>query len=350
MQDELNLYDYWNVIQKRRKVVIFTTVSIFIFGILSSYLLTPMYKASVTIIPIGQQSSGGIAALLGSQLGLSGLLGGQGEGGSQHMALLKSRTLAERIVEKNDLFPKLFKKTPYPPLSAAAGALKSFMKFTEDAAAGTIEITAETDSPENAELFARLYSEELAVFIKENTFTKAKHFRLFIETQIAKNTKELLNAGKALSTFYKDGVSSVDSLVSVPIYKSEDITTTMAELNNKFTNIEDKKTIIDNQLEDMQVVEKVPQQLYLRYLTQQRGVIEEMSAVLTQQYEMAKLEEAKNDLVFQVVDTAIIPSSPSSPNIKLIRMLSLFGGLIVAVFIAFSLEWIEDQKRLATAN
>jgi len=66
--------------------------------------------------------------------------------------------------------------------------------------------------------------------------------------------------------------------------------------------------------------------------------------LLTQQYELAKIEEAKDDITFQIIDPAIPPEKRIKPkrtqNVLLAGVVSLFLG----IFLVFFLEYLAKQK------
>jgi len=75
-----------------------------------------------------------------------------------------------------------------------------------------------------------------------------------------------------------------------------------------------------------------------------RELIAKVHALLTQQYEMAKIEEAKEDLAFQVIDKAEVKVRTSSPNLLINLAVGIFGGICVSVFLAFFLEHIKNLQ------
>ena len=92
--------------------------------------------------------------------------------------------------------------------------------------------------------------------------------------------------------------------------------------------------------------------LTLRFAVLKRGAMihEELFKMLTTQYELAKLEEAKDFRMIQVLDRAVAPDRPSGPKRRLIVILSTGAGLFMAVLLAFWLEFLErlridDRKR-----
>jgi uncharacterized protein involved in exopolysaccharide biosynthesis len=66
--------------------------------------------------------------------------------------------------------------------------------------------------------------------------------------------------------------------------------------------------------------------------------------LLTQQYELAKIEEAKDELTFQVIDYAIAPETRIKPQRTLMVVLAGVVSLFLGIFIVFFLEYLYKQK------
>jgi uncharacterized protein involved in exopolysaccharide biosynthesis len=72
--------------------------------------------------------------------------------------------------------------------------------------------------------------------------------------------------------------------------------------------------------------------------------------LLTQQFELAKIEEAKDDITFQVIDSAIPPEKKIKPKRALNMALAGVVSLFVGVFLVFFLEYVERHKNIKTGN
>jgi uncharacterized protein involved in exopolysaccharide biosynthesis len=89
----------------------------------------------------------------------------------------------------------------------------------------------------------------------------------------------------------------------------------------------------------------VPGQVYLQFLNLNRDLIARTFALLTQQYELAKIDEAKEDLAFQVIDKAEVKVRPSSPNLVLNLSIGLTTGIFLGIFFAYFSEYFERLKK-----
>lgn len=384
VEHEINLRDYWRVIVKWKKSIAVIVVVITLFSALISLFLPKIYKTDATIMVVGGQRSGGVA-MAAAQMGLGGLLGGIGGGSSsstQLLVILKSRTLAEKMIERSGLmkifYEELWDKTSQkwkvddpkdlPQMEDAVKNFFSQVTFSEDKKSQLLIITAQMEDPNLAAEVVNGYIKELADYINENTFTAAKRNRIFIEGQLERNKAELLESGKELTAFYgtnkiSNVVPTVDVDVSMNEAESGEQTTAeslerkvenltadakglpgipaaFADVQKKTDELRKKTEAVAAMIKKAHVVKNIPQQVYLQYLTLRRELLGQVNALLTQQYEMAKIDEAKEDLNFQVIDWARVPGKRLKPKRRQIVMTAFAMSLFLAVFYAFFREYL----------
>src|SRR5260370_10681697 len=89
--------------------------------------------------------------------------------------------------------------------------------------------------------------------------------------------------------------------------------------------------------------------LELARLTRQFKEQETLVALLTQQLEQAKIIEAKDLPVVQVLDKAVPPERPSRPKLVLTLLIARVAGCFLAIFSAFSLEYVQGLRRRAAS-
>lgn len=357
--DEINLLDYWLVIKKYKKLIAKIVGATVIIAVIYSLLLPKIYKSQAVIMPIGG-SGGGMGAMLAAQLGgLGGLIGGPGTvtPSQKLMALLNSRALSESVVDELNLEKILFedkwdaknntwKDGVEPPnMELIVNALREHLSFMDDQKNGTIKLYALFKAPELAAQVVGAYIKNLQEFINQNSFTVSKRNRVFIEGQLANNKRELLTVGKELNTFYKEGnVSDIRSRMDVSLDENKSIDLENNISNTAWDNLEKQKEELSNKLARTEIVKDVPQQVYLQYLTLRRELLGKMNALLTQQYEMARIDEAKEDLAFQVIDYPNVPFMRDSPRRSQIVIMSFMASLFLSVFAAFFIEYIKKMK------
>ena len=85
----------------------------------------------------------------------------------------------------------------------------------------------------------------------------------------------------------------------------------------------------------------------LREFKTQEAIFEQ----LTKQYELAKLNEAKDSTSFQILDEAVVPIRKSKPSRVIIVLLTAFTAFFISLLVVFALEQLDrmsvkDKKML----
>jgi tyrosine-protein kinase Etk/Wzc len=71
---------------------------------------------------------------------------------------------------------------------------------------------------------------------------------------------------------------------------------------------------------------------------------EQLYVLLVKLYESAKLDEARDSAVIQVVDKAVVPAKKAKPKRLLIIILSVFVGFFLSVVAAFVIDFKEKAS------
>lgn len=381
---EIDLLDYWRVVCKYRWMIAGIVVIVSIAAVIISLTMTNYFKASATLLPVSSKS--GMPSVISQLGGLASLAGVSVPGGMtdnvKFLAILNSRTLAENIIRRESLMPVFFPKNwdtktekwktddpkKRPTIGMAVAALKGSMLIEDDKKTKIIRISGIFTDPVLSARVTNAYIDELQDFISKNSFTMAKRNRIFVESQLENNQLELLEASKEINDFYRGNrVSSAESKLDVQIgknSKSDDMAPPdtinenmdvregavvknpelWASNSEVLSALSSQKADIEKKITGARVVKNVPQQVYLTYLMLRRELLGKVNALLTTQYEMAKIEEAKEDLAFQVIDRAVPPEMKFKPKRSQICIMSFTVALFAAVFLAFLCEHLSRMK------
>ncbi len=381
MEDEINLLDYWRVIRKRWKiigVIFFTAV---VVAAVVSLLMTPIYQAKATLMPIESSGSQVSAALrsLGNLPFVGGMVPG-GASGDKMIAVLKSRTVAEDVIHTLDLINVLFEEPDPeepPTLQDTVRALSGMTEITDDKK-GLISIAVEHKDPQLVADIANQYTGALQRFLSENALSMAKRNRMFIEGQLEKVKDEMQEAEEALKCFQTNKkIVAMDAQTEASIKALAElkaqITAKEVELgvlkqfatsnNPDVIRIKDELRELKKQLAMLEKKGSNPEadafpslseapELGLQYIRLKRDAVTQQKVyeLLTQQYEMAKIEEAKEDIAFQVIDPAIPPEKRIKPKRRLNVMLAGIVSLFAGIFLVFFLEYLENLKKREEEN
>lgn len=185
------------------------------------------------------------------------------------------------------------------------------------------------------------YLVELKNFIQRNHVTSARRNREFVGAQLIEVQKELLEAGKNISNYYQQykiptSSSKIDVQVFLPLYSNlisgEEVffDFSMDQRKELLDSLMKGKKEIKEKIEQV-VVKDVPQQNYLEYLTVQKILLTKLQTLLAEQYEMARLDEAKESLSFQIVDGPVFPKKASSPK----RRIIILAGMVASIMLGF---------------
>ncbi|MFH0799356.1 MAG: Wzz/FepE/Etk N-terminal domain-containing protein [Pseudomonadota bacterium] len=400
---EINFLDYWRIIKKRRRMITVIVAVASVLAVVWSLHLPKSYRAEALIIPVPARGGGG-ASSLSSQFGSLALLAGVSLPGgadetSKFVTFLNSRTLTENVIGRENLMPVLFENSwdketgrwksddpkKQPNMETAVGIMKGHVAIMDDKKNKSIKISGEFNAPELAARVVNAYLDELQKFINDNAFTMAKRNRLFVEGQLEQNKQELLEAGKEINQFYKGGrISSAEAKVDVPINRGTSHVTSGTPGGSSVTGgaflasndpetetngsgvsgdvpligghegeldgLLAQKSDLEKKITVAKTVKDVPQQVYLTYLMLRRELLAKVNALLTSQYEMAKIEESKEDLAFQVIDKAVPPVKKFKPKRAHICWTAFIASLLGAILLVFFLEYLARMKALDAAR
>ena len=156
--DEINLMDLVLVLAKHNRFIIKLTASVAVLAVAISLIMPNIYTAKTVILP-PQQGASTASMLLGSLGGLAGLAGGAAgikSPNDLHIGMLKSRTVADKMIARFKLQQKYEAKTLEATRKALAGA--TVIASGKD---GFITIEYSDEDPKFAASVANAYVEEL---------------------------------------------------------------------------------------------------------------------------------------------------------------------------------------------
>ncbi len=367
--EETSVLDYMRALSKGKWLIVLFTLLGTGLGMGSFFLMPKKYRAEVSLMTIsssGGGALGGLASQVSSMPMMGGVLGDLGKMGSgkskELVNILKSRSLAEKIIQHFDLKKVLFAKqydpktnTYFPgfpaflyPTPVMEDVVSKFQKkvirVEEEKKTTLIKISVTMKDPLLAAKVANRMVLELQDFIENNSLTISKRNRIFLEEQLVKTRVKLLETGKELNQFYADNkISSVVPQIDVNVGAYQLTSKPFAEFQEEFDNLSQKQKEIEDKKEQARV-SRVPGQIYLQFLTLSRELQIRVYGLLTQQYELAKIEEAKEDLAFQVIDKAEVKERVSSPKLLVNLPAGLFAGFFFGVFIVLFRDFIQREK------
>lgn len=375
-EDEINLLDYWRVIV-RRKVLIGAIVFIAIVAsVIYSLITPPIYSSTTSIFPPQQESSSmasGIMSQLGGGLGgLAGGFLGISTPVDTWLAILKSETIREAMIHRFNLM-NVFEAKSMEEARNSLGGMVKIAKSKE----GFISVTVEDKDPKRAAILANAFVEELDKINKGIMTTSGRRMRVFVEKRLDEAKVELTKAEEAIKVFQEtnravkiddqsraviDAIGSVKGLLmakevelqtllsyATPYNPQAGILKThVEELRERLRELEEGKRMPTNPTsKDIFIPTAKMPDLALQYarLLRDTKVQQTLYELLTQQYEMARIQEAKDTPTVQVLDMAQVPEMRSKPKRRQIVMLFTITAAFFGVIAAFFMEYLERVKK-----
>jgi uncharacterized protein involved in exopolysaccharide biosynthesis len=348
-----------------------------LFSVVVALLIPSRYQSVARLMPPDNQSGSGLAmaaaALSGQASGLAGMAGdllGLKSNSDLFVGVLTSRTVADQLIRKFNL-QKVYGARR---MEDARKALATHTATSVDRKSQIITITVTDNNPQRAEAMAQAYLEELNCLVAEVSTSAARRERVFLEGRLKAVNQDLETAEKDFSQFAskntaidikEQGKAMVDAAATLQgefiaarseleglrqIYTDNNVRVRaaqarMAELESQLEKLGGKGE--SNSLENATLrdplypsIRKLPL-LGVTYadLYRRTKVEETVFETLTQEYELAKVQEAKEIPTVKELDPPNLPDKKSFPPRTLIVLL----GTMLAF--SFGVTWVFGSAR-----
>jgi len=358
-EESLHLLDVLIVLSRRRKFVVGFTLGAALLAVIFVLVVPSTYTATTTVMPPSQNSSMS-SALLGQLGGSSALASVAGASlgiknpSDMYVSLFLSRTIEDSMVQRFGLKDRYKKKKE-------SDARTAFEKHTTVALGtkdGLIRITATDRDPKEAADIANAYVDEFRKLSATLAISEASRRRIFFEQQLLEAKENLTTAEETLKhTEQSTGVLQIDSQARSLIESAANLRAQVVakevqlqgmrsyatEDNPDVVTAEQQLTALKAQLAKLAGTDegsgsdfvvpkgKVPE-AGMEYLRRIRDVkyYETISELIAKQFEIAKLDEARQGSIIQVVDVAVTPDKRSFPKRTVTVLVATLLGFVVA--------------------
>ena len=362
--EEIDLQEVAIVLLKRKKLIAGLTLVCCVLSVVVALLLPPIYRAETSILPPQQSSSSMLGQLMGQLGGLSGVAGaavGIKNPNELYVGMLQSRTVVDRIIDRFDLMKSYDEEY-------RENARKKLLKYTEvqsDRKSGIITVAVEGKDPRRAADMANAFVEELRALTGGIAMTEAGQRRLFFEGQLKEAKSEVSRAEEGFRGFQErtgalqidaqakaviEGIANLRAMIAARAVQLKVLQTFATSRNPDFQKVEEEVRALKTELSRLEGAEgKGPDPLmptgripavgteYLRKLRDLKYA-ETLYEQLAKQYELARIDEARDAAVIQVIDPAIPPERKGSAEADAIVLPSTAVSFLIAVILCFLLE------------
>lgn len=361
---------------KLRTVLAFTGV-VFVLSIVAVLLTPNEYESEAKIMPLDQQtfashsylnSIAGIAAVSG--LGRASLLSGSQQNATETLkAVAASDTVRDVIIRQFNL-QQVYRTSNN---IKTRKALAKHTTIESDKASGIVYLSVRDRDRARAQKMVAAYIDELNKMIYTLSSSSARRERIFLEQRLKDVRNDMDTASGQLSTFSSQNLTLDPQAQALQAYASAtkikaDIVaaqTELAELRTIYTDDNPQIHTLRARIVELQSQmqkessagvgngeEANPSQPYpsirqlpylgLKYgaLYQQLLMQKTLYETLTKQYELAKIEEAKEIPSLSILDEPEMPEIKSSPHrimiVAVATLLAFFLSLLVVALRSYS--------------
>lgn len=367
---EPNGLAHLQLLWEHRRFLFRAGIGAFLASTLVAFLIPVRYQSFTSLMPPESHSGSGVGALAaiagranGASLGgiASDFFGGMNSG-ALFVGVLGSQTVEDRLIEQFDLRHVYW----VSKLEDARDKLAQHTSVVEDRKSGIITIGVTDHDPKRAAAIAHAYVTELDRLVAEVGTSSARRERIFLEGRLhdvkgdlnvaagkfsdfaSKNTaidipaqgKAMVEAAATLQgqlIAAESELSGLEQLYTSNNVRVRSLQARVNELHQQLNKLggSDMSGGVQSENTLFPSIRKLPI-LGVTYadLYRQTKTEETVYELLTEQYELAKVEEAKEIPTVKVLDAAMVPTKRSFPP----RMLIIFLGTVLAMAVAVA--WI----------
>jgi tyrosine-protein kinase Etk/Wzc len=359
--DELGLLDVLIMLVRHKLLILGLPVLTALAVAGYSLMLPNIYKATTKILPPQptQSATASILAQIGGVGGVLGAAAGLKNPNDVYVAMLKSRTVADKLNERFGLLSRWKIDLRYPSLMHEELSKRTRVSSGKD---GIIVVEVEDADAKFAADLANAYVDELVAFGSVLAVTEGAQRRLFFEREFELAKTNLAKAEVAARRALESGgLAKVDdqgrAMVEVSARLRAEITVKEVQIGAMRANATEQNPKLQLAMQELDSMRRELRRVEgstpgiasnreqnvqasdsLRLLRDYK-YRETIFELLAKQYEMAKLDEAKDPSLIQVMDKAIEPDRRSSPQRTRMVLVSAFLAFVVAVLWVLVLEF-----------
>lgn len=363
---DITALDYLIFAMKWKHVITGITVFCFVMILIITLLLPKKYQAETKVL-LPLQGSQSMSAQILSQLGgliPTGGLGGVRTVGDLYVSLLTSRSVLDRMVDRFSLM-NVYNRSSRE--KARRDLLKA-LSAQDLKKSGLLVIAVEDRDPKRSADMANAFVEELRNINRYIAVSEASQKRLFFEEHLKSAKEVLILAEEALKGYQeqtgaieikeqtKAVINSVAQLraqiaakeVELKVFRSyatsrnpdrQKIEDQLRGMREQLSMLESRR---GSNTDALMSTANLPQAGtgYVRKLRDMKYA-ETLYELLMKQYEMAKIDEARDAAIIQVVEKAVPPEKKSKPRSAFYIISITLFGIVIAFVTAIFMEYRE---------
>jgi uncharacterized protein involved in exopolysaccharide biosynthesis len=374
-EEQFSLLGFAVLLAKHKKIVVGLPLASVLITAVVVLLMPNMYTATTKVLP--PQPSQSYASAIAGQLGVAGQLAQASLGlknpSDIFVAILKSRTVADAIVQRFDL--KEVHGLKYLVDARNELGRRSRITALRD---GIVVVEVDDEDPKRAATLANAYIEELEKLSLNLAITEASQRRLFFEKRLMSEKQSLSQAESELKKYQEQSglvapqgqaqltISASAALRAQITGKEVQLAATRAfatDNNPDSKRIQQEIAALRSELRKMDKdANQGKGDVYVSLGQAPEGALEYVQRVreakyhetlydiLARQYEAARIDEAKDAGLVQVLDQAVPPEKKSKPKRTETTVLVGISAFIFALLCVGFVEYLNRLKTSSLAN
>jgi uncharacterized protein involved in exopolysaccharide biosynthesis len=360
----------------RRRLLLRVAGTTLVLSAVIAFLIPKRYESVARLMPPEQSSSGAamLAVLAGHSMGglgglgsLAGLLGGR-TSSALYIDLLHSRSISDHIIDRFNLQQVYKKRYRIDTVKYLA----HHTTMVDDKKSGVITLTFNDTDPRRAQAITQAYLDELNSLLTHANTSSARREREFIEKRLVNVQAELQAAEKALGQFSSNNVTfdikeQTHAMVDAAAKLQGELIVGQSELdslqqiygeeNVRVRAVRARIGVLKSELAKMSgsssdefkgdsselypSLRQIPK-LAVPYADLYRRVRiqETVFELLSQQYELSRIEEAKDTPMVSVFDQPLVAEKKSfPPRLLIILIATAFAARTTSFYIVLTSMW-----------
>jgi len=359
---------------QRWKTVLFCCVLSVAAGVAYALVAPSWYSAKLRVVP-SLKSQDVTAMSLASKLPIG--FDSLSTDVQRIQAVLRSDSVSDAVIAKF----KLQDVYGTQHIEAARRALWDHCATSVDRKSNVVSLACEDEEPARAQAMAEYFGEIGNQVFRRVSATSTGEERKFLETQVAKARHEVDEASTKLREFQeqhkiidlpeqsKAVISAMASIEGELLSKQLELSYVSGFSGRTEANVvqlQQQIGIMQNKLRQLEATARTSSQpetgsangtartgsffpealdvprlrFELEQLMRDQKIKETVFFLMTQRYELAKIDEARDTSTFQILDHATLPSERSRPNRRMVALAALLTGFgIACAWIVIPLWW-----------
>lgn len=363
---EINVIDLLLTVARHKRLIIGGVFGLALLTLTACFIMSPVFTATATLLPPQQSSSSAATQLMGQLGGTASLLLGTSlpsSSGDLFVGLVADNAVLDPIIDRFDLMKLYDIETR---VEMRKKITEDILTSEKDVKSGIVSISVEDTDPQRAADMANAFTDALKSVLEKLAVTDAGMRRVFFEGELKKAHGQLIEAEDAIKGFQENtGAFKIDEqtaalLQGMAILKANVVAkevqmtvmkTYAAPDNPDLKKAEEELRALREQLKKQEErqdsssfnplmpIGQIPE-LGLQYVRKLRDYkySEALYELVTKSYVAARMDEAREAMVIQVIRKATPPDKKTKPKVVLLVAFAIIGGGGLFTMIALSRE------------